>query len=198
MKKEQKKQSVIVLDDEEIIGLYWHRDEYAITQTDIKYKSYLFTVAKNVLNDQRDCEECISDTYLCAWNSIPPSRPRILKAFLTTIVRRIAINRYYSNNKKSNVPSNMTSALSEIESFLDNGSLVEQDYDSKRLGSIISNYLHDLNERQRYIFMSRYYGVNTVDKIASDLGLSRSTVNKELVVIRNGLRKKLESEGYIV
>ncbi len=185
-----------LLDDSDIVELYWNRDENAITETDLKYKKYLLTVAYNIVHDAPDCDECLNDTYIGAWNSMPPSKPNLLKAFLTTIMRRIAINRYHSNLKKSNIPSEMTVSLSELEDFIDDGSSAEEKFDAHLLGKLISDYLRSLTDRNRYIFMSRYYLANTVDKIASNLNLSRSTVNKELAFIRNGLKEKLESEGY--
>ena len=192
----QRKSHKNVLDDKDIVELYWQRDEAAISETDIKYKKYLFSVAYSIIHDTPDCEECLNDTYIGAWNSIPPSRPSVLRAFLTTIMRRIAINRYHSKSKKGAIPSEMTVSLSELEDFIDDGSSAEEKLDAYIISKIISDYLRSLSERNRYIFMSRYYLVNTVDKIASDLNLSRSTVNKELAFIRNGLKEKLESEGY--
>ena len=186
------------LEDHEIVGLYWNRDEKAIEETDFKYKKYLMTVACNILSDRLDCEECLNDTYMGAWNSIPPSKPQVLRAFLTTIMRRRAVNRYHSNTRKGRVPSEMTVALSEIEAFATDEASGSEGFDAARLGDIISDYLRSLSERRRFIFMSRYYAANTVDKIAQDLGMSRSTVNKELASIRNGLKEILEREGYII
>ena len=184
------------LDDTAIIALYWERNEKAIEETDIKYKKYLLSVAYNILHDTMDCEECLNDTYIGAWNAIPPSRPGHLRAFLTTILRRISINRYHANAKKSTVPSEMTVALSEIEAFTGDGSSVQEAFDAHRLGGIISQYLRSLTPRRRYIFMSRYYVADTVDRIAKDLRVSRSTVNKELASIRADLKERLEREGY--
>ena len=186
------------LDDEKIIELYWQRNEKAIEETDVKYKKYLMVVAKNILHDVLDSEECLNDTYIGAWNSMPPSKPKLFRAFLTTIMRRTAINRYHSNQKKGKVPSEMTVALSEIEAFASDEVSVEDELDAYRLGKVISDYLRSLSERRRYIFMSRYYVANTVDKIASDLGISRTTVNYELAFIRNSLKERLESEGYSI
>ena len=93
------------IDDQKIIDLYWARNERAIIETERKYKKYLYTVAYNIVRNRLDCEECLNDTYLGAWNSIPPTRPNSLKAYLTVIMRRISINRYYSNSKKGVVPS---------------------------------------------------------------------------------------------
>ena len=102
------------LSDDKIIALYWARDEKAITETDRKYKNYLFSIARNIVQAQPDCEECLNDTYLAAWNAMPPNSPTVLKAFLTTITRRIAINRYHKNQNHSE----MTVALSELEGIL--------------------------------------------------------------------------------
>ena len=185
------------LDDCEIVELYWQRDEKAIVETDKKYRSHLLAVAYNVLHDRLDGEECLNDVYAGAWNAIPPSRPDNLCAFLTTVMRRIAVNRYHSNRKKSNVPSEMTVALSELEDFLGEEDL-SQELDAYRLGRIISDFVRGLSPRGRFIFMSRYYMANTVDQIAKNLHVSRSTVNKELAVIRKNLKETLESEDYLV
>lgn len=198
MELQQSKSGAELLDDAEIVELYWQRDEYAIAATDTKYKKHLMAVAHNIVHDLQDCEECLNDTYVGTWNAIPPARPTALRAFLTTIMRRIAINRYYSNQKATRVPSEMTVALSEIEAFTDDGTSVEQEADARRIGQVISRYLRTLTKRQRYIFMSRYYVASTVDSIASSLHVSRSTVNKQLALMRKGLKQALESEGYNV
>lgn len=186
------------LDDPAIVELYWQRDEKAIEETAFKYRKYLCVIACNIVHDHLDCEECLNDTYLGAWNAMPPSRPEILRAFLTTIMRRVAVNRYHSNMKKGNVPSEMTVALSEVEDLLGDGNATEETFEARRLGKLISDYLRTLTRRRRFIFMSRYYAANTVDSIAKDLNLSRSTVNKELAFLRKGLKDKLEKEGYLL
>ena len=198
MELQQSKSGAELLDDAEIVELYWQRDQAAIAATDAKYKKHLMAVAYNIVHDLQDCEECLNDTYVGTWNAIPPARPTALRAFLTTIMRRIAINRYYSNQKATRVPSEMTVALSEIEAFTDDGTSVEQEADARRIGQVISRYLRTLTKRQRYIFMSRYYVASTVDSIASSLHVSRSTVNKQLALMREGLKQALESEGYNV
>lgn len=186
------------MDDEKIVALYWERDEKAIGETDFKYRKYLFAIARNLLQDHRDCEECLNDTYLGAWNAIPPTRPNVLKAFLTTIARRIAIKRYHRNLKKGAVPSELTVSLSELEDFVAGDGDAASDFDARRLGRIISDFVRTLPERRQFIFMSRYYVADAIDTIANDLLLSRSTVNKELAAIRSALKEKLESEGYFL
>jgi RNA polymerase sigma-70 factor (ECF subfamily) len=186
------------LSDEKIIELYWERDEKAIDETDRKYKKHLFSIAYNVLHEKLDCEECLNDTYLGAWNAIPPSRPNVLKAFLTTIARRIAIKRYHRNLKKSVIPSEMTVSLSELEDFIMGDEDIGSDFDADRLGNVLSDFVRSLSERRRFIFMSRYYLSEPIETIASELSLSRSMINKELAAIRTALKEKLESEGYSI
>ena len=186
------------ISDDKIIELYWSRDEKAIQETDLKYKKYLFSIAYNIVRDRLDCEECLNDTYLGAWNAMPPSRPHVLKAFLTTIMRRTAIKRYHSNLRKRVIPSEMTVSLSELEDLIADDESMDTAFDAERLGRIISDFVRSLSDRRQFIFMSRYYVADPIDTIASDLHLSRSTVNKELAAIREALREKLESEGYSV
>lgn len=191
----QRNQSVkLPLSDEKIIALYWSRDEKAIEETDFKYKHCLFSIAYNIVHGRLDCEECLNDSYLAAWNAIPPAKPNVLKAFLTTIVRRIAINRYHSKQRQSE----MTVSLSELEDFLSGDGCVDSQLDAKDLGRVISDFVRSLSQRRRFIFMSRYYIAEPIDTIARDLNLSRSMVNKELAAIRKALKEKLESEGYSI
>ena len=185
------------LEDEEIIDLYWDRDEKAIDETDKKYRKYLFTVAYNILYVREDCEECINDTYVGAWNSMPPERPTYLKAFLTTIVRRVSINKYNEKNRQKRVPSSLTDSLEDLGAGMPDNSFMDE-LEAERLGKIISDYLRTLTKRQRYIFMSRYYVAEPIDKIASELSMSRSSINKEIAVIKGGLKEALEKEGYTV
>ena len=184
--------------DEKIIELYWERDEKAIEETDFKYRKYLFSVAYNIVHDRLDSEECLNDTYLGAWNAIPPARPHALKAFLTTITRRIAIKRYQSGFRQNVIPSEMTISLSELEDFLSDDDDVDSKIDAEELGHIISGFVRSLPMRRQFIFMSRYYVADPIDTIAGDLSLSRSMVNKELAAIRSALKEKLESEGYSI
>ena len=184
--------------DEEIIEMYWQKNENAIKETDRKYGKYLFSIARNIVHDRGDCEECLNDTYIGVWNSIPPQRPNAFKAFITVIARRVCVNRYRKNAGKKKVPSGMTVALSELEDILPTAYGSNYGSDTLNLGEVISEYLGTLSKRRKYIFMSRYYMAEAIDDIAYDLGVSRSTVNKELAAIRTGLKEKLEGEGYTV
>lgn len=184
------------LPDESIVELYWQRDESAIRETDAKYGAYLHTVAYNIVHDRSDCEECLNDTYLGAWNAMPPSRPSALKAFLTTIMRRIAINRYHHKRRAGAIPSELTVSLTELEAVISEDGSVVDAQEAARLGEIISAFVHALPARQRYIFMSRYYASEPIDAIAKELHLSRSSIDKQLAAIRASLRDTLAKEGF--
>ena len=198
MELQRKQTTKKPMDDEQIVALYWQRDEKAIEETDFKYKKYLFSIAYSVVHDRLDCEECLSDTYRGAWNAMPPSKPNVLKAFLTVIARRIAIKRYHYNMRRRAVPSEMTVSLSELEDFIGDDGDMAADFDAERLGHIISDFVRSLSARRQFIFISRYYVADSIDAIAADLRLSRSTVHKELAAIRDALKEKLESEGYSI
>ncbi len=187
-----------LLEDEEIIALYFARDGQAIDETRKKYENYLFTVAYNILGNKRDCEECLNDAYLHTWQAIPPARPQVLKAFLSTILRRVAVNRYHHNRRKRAVPSEMTVSLSELSGVLTDAENTENSFDAKRLGQILSDFVGTLPKRRKYVFMSRFYGAYPIDRIAKDLQVSRSTVDKELAAIKSALKERLECEGYIL
>ena len=189
-------QTQAAMSDEQIVELYWQRDERAIRETDRKYQHFLLTVAHNILRDAQDCEECLNDTYLEAWNAIPPTRPKVLQAFLATIMRRTAIDRYKAGKRQKRIDSELTVALSEVEEFLADGSDPAAELDARELGRVISEFIRALPKRRMYIFMSRYYTARPIGEIARLLGCSESTVNKEIAAIKRDLKEKLEKEGY--
>ena len=186
------------MEDQKIIELFFARSELAIQALAAKYEKLLYKISFHILQDSEDVAECLNDTYLGAWNAIPPTKPSVLKAFLTTIIRRIAIKRYHSNMRQNVIPSEMTVSLSELGDFVAGDEDVGAEFDAERLGHIISDFVRSLSERRQFIFMSRYYVADPIDTIASDLSLSRSMVNKELAAIRSALKEKLESEGYSI
>ncbi len=187
--------SKTIASDERIIELYWQRDEQAITETDVKYRRLLLSVAQNIVHDTQDSEECLNDTYSGAWNSIPPARPSLLQAFLATIMRRTAIDCYKARKRQKRVASEMTVSLSELEDFISEDD-VYSEADARELGRVISDFIRSLSERRMYIFMSRYYVARPIKEIARLLSVSESTVNKEIAAIKHELKEKLEKEGY--
>lgn len=183
-----------ILSDEEIIALYWDRDEQAISRTDEKYKKFLLSVAFNIVFDDQDCEECLNDTYIDAWNSMPPSKPALLQAFLATIMRRTAIDRYKSRKRQKRIASELTVSLSELEEIIADES--DSSAETDELARLFSDFVRSLPDRRMYIFMSRYYFARPIGEIASLLCCSESTVNKEIAAIKRELKEKLMKEGY--
>lgn len=186
------------MSDEQIVALYWQRDEQAIQQTDIKYHKFLLSIAYNIVHDALDSEECLNDTYIGAWNSIPPARPTVLQAFLATIMRRTAIDCYKARKRHKRTVSELTVSLSEIEDFISSDHDLYSEAAAKELGRVISDFVRSLSERRMYIFMSRYYFARPIKEIAKLLDCSESTVNKEIASIKCDLKEKLEKEGYSV
>ena len=186
--------SPIILSDEEIIALYWDRDEQAISRTDEKYKKFLLSVAFNIVFDTQDCEECLNDTYIDAWNSMPPSKPALLQAFLATIMRRTAIDCYKSRKRQKRIASELTVSLSELEEIIADES--DSSAETDELARLLSDFVRSLSDRRMYIFMSRYYFARPIGEIASLLCCSESTVNKEIAAIKRELKEKLMKEGY--
>ena len=181
--------------DEQIIELYWQRNEQAIKETDVKYKKFLLSVANNIVHDEHDSEECLNDTYMDAWNSIPPARPSLLKAFLATIMRRTAIDLYKSRKRQKHLSSELTVSLSELGDLISDADS-QPETDTAALGLAISDFIRSLPDRRMYIFMSRYYLARPITDIAKRLDCSESTVNKEIAAIKRDLKEKLEKEGY--
>lgn len=193
---ELQKQPLTVMSDADIVELYWARDEQAIKATDVKYRSFLLSVAQNIVHDMRDSEECLDDTYLGAWNAMPPARPTLLQAFLTTIMRRVAINRYKANKRHKRVASELTVSLSDLGDILADEDDVTTELQAKELAATISRYVRSLPDRQMVIFISRFYMARPLADIAKEVGCSLATVKREITTIKSDLKKHLESEGY--
>lgn len=180
-----------IMSDESIIDLYFARDEDAIFETDKKYGNYLMTVAMNILKNDFDSRTCLNDTYLRAWNSIPPTRPRMLKAFLAKIMRGRALNVYEYAKRGRRVPQDICHPFDEMDEFIADG----HEGDSERIAQIISEYLNGVSERRLYVFVSRYFYAKPIADIARALSVSVSTVDKEIANIKSELREKLAEEG---
>lgn len=196
MKKRTEQQSVMA--DEQIIELYWQRKENAIQETDRKYGQLLFGIAYNILHDRSDCEECRNDTYLGAWNAIPPARPVAFPAFITRIMRNIALNRYKEKTSRKRIPSELTVSMEDLCDTLHSDETVEGAYEAEEVGRIINDYVRHLPERQRYIFIDRFYLAEPVETIAAALSVSAITVYREIDKIKQGLKLRLEKEGIYI
>jgi len=184
--------------DHEIVDLYWARSEMAIHETDRKYRRLLFSVITNILADARDGEECISDTYLGAWNAMPPARPQVLPAFLTRIARNRAVSRYRSNGAAKRIPTELTASLEELDEIFGGEDNVEAQAELNRMATVLNRYLASLSAESRVIFVSRYYCADPVERIAAMLGISQATVFRRLTAMRRDLKQQLEREGVLL
>jgi RNA polymerase sigma-70 factor (ECF subfamily) len=184
--------------DETIVDMYWQRNPDAIQETDQKYGRLLHNVAYNILRDAQDCEECQNDTYFRIWNSIPGEKPKTFQAFAMQIIRRIAIDRYRVKSSKKRIPSQLTLSLEDLKTSISSGCSVEEAYDAKMVGDLITEYIRGLTDRQKYIFMDRYYMAEPIEKTAADLDISVRTAFREVEKIKQGLKEFLERNGVYV
>ncbi len=184
--------------DEEIIELYFDRNELAIRCTDDKYGRYLLTIAYNILHSHEDGEECLDDTYLNTWNAIPPERPSFLRVFLSRIMRNVSINRYNEATAAKRIPTSMMDSMSELNECMIYDPRVDEDRAIRELATIISDFLEKKTKRQRAIFLCRYYYGDPIARIAAMLEISERTVHRELLELRGELRERLLKENYHV
>ena len=186
------------MEDEKIIQLYFDRDEAAIGQTKIKYENYLMKVARNILYNYEDSEECVSDTYISAWKSIPPNRPAVLSLSLAKITRGHAIDKYRRNHAGKRVPSEMLTSLDELSECIPGDSTVWDNLEAKRLGEVINAFLKEQDETARNLFVGRYYFGDSLKSVAAYYNMTEAAAKMQLFRIRQKLKKYLETEGFIV
>ena len=189
------KQVQAYLSDEQIIDLYFAREERAIAETDRKYCQYLYAVAYNILANEQDVEECLQDTYLRVWNSVPPERPRLFHAFLAKITRNVSLNRYKAAKRQKRVPCEVSVSLDELGECVSEHTDLAHEVHSATVAQVLNRYLDGVSERRMYVFVSRYFYSLTIPQIAKRLSCSIALVNKELTAIRRELREVLEKEG---
>lgn len=185
------------MDDNRIIELYWKRSEAAISETASKYGGYCYSIAYNILTNPEDAEESVSDTYLAAWNGIPPHRPNILSTFLGKITRRISIDRWRTRSAYKRGGGQIVLALEELEECVPGGQSVEQDFARRELARAFNRFLDTLTDTERNIFLRRYWYMDAIADIADSFGFSQSKVTSMLHRIRGRLRKQLEKEGFV-
>ena len=184
--------------DHEIIELYWARNESAIAATAEKYGNYCHTIAYNILRSKEDAEECANDTYLGAWNSIPPQRPSRLSIYLGKIARNLALNRYKRYTAEKRGHGQVVLALSELEACVPSETTVEQTIEENELAAAIDRFLYAKPKLNRNIFVRRYYHLYAIRDIADAYGMSESKVTSLLFRMRNELRRFLEKEGIML
>jgi len=184
------------MDDSKIVQLYWDRDEQAISATADKYGSYCISIAKNILGNTEDAEECVNDTYLSAWNSIPPHKPNILSTFLGKITRNLSFNKYKYNRAEKRGGGDFPAILDELSEIVSGDDGVEQTIDDKELISAINTFLNSISPKKRFIFIRRYWYSDKVSDIAIRCGIKEGSVSMTLNRLRKQLQKHLTERGY--
>lgn len=183
------------MEDNKIIDLFWKRDESAIRETEITYGRYCRTIAFNILGDEEDVQECLNDTWLGAWNSIPPARPACLSAFLAKITRNLAISKYRAKYAKKRTGDRLSESLDELgECIPVSNDNVSQAIDRRILAEAINGYLDTCSEKQRKIFVRRFFYFDSIAEISQMYGIGQSDVKVTLMRMRRSLQKILEEE----
>lgn len=183
--------------DYEIVELYWRRSEEAISLTMERYGRYLLKLAMNILHLWEDAEECVNETYLSAWNQMPPDRPAKLLPYLGRIARCLALNRYdYLKAQKRG--ADFTLQLSELEECLSAPDSTLSGYEEKALADAISAFLRGLDGESRTMFIRRYWYSDSIGEIARRFSVRESKVKSQLFRIRGRLKNYLQEEGFAV
>ncbi len=182
------------MQDQQIIELFFERDERAIGACRESYGSYLYKVAYNILGDRLDCEEAVSDSLLGAWNSIPPQRPDSLKAYLVRLCRRTAIDVWRTKTREKRRDSEYSVSLDELAEIIPAGGSPATEAELRLLGDAVGRWAAEQSEEQRSIFVLRYYYSEPVRSISKRLGISESKTKSALYRMRNSLRAFLEKE----
>ena len=184
------------MDDAKIVQLYLDRDEQAIPATAGKYGNYCSSIANNILGNYEDAEECVNDTYLNTWNSIPPHKPQMLSTFLGKIVRNLAFNKYKHNTADKRGGGEIASVLDELASCVSGNENVEQSYEYKELVAAINDFLSTLPTAKRNVFVCRYWYTDSISDIAARFDMTYSAVSMTLNRLRNKLHNYLIERGY--
>ncbi len=186
------------MEDEKIIELYFKRDENAIKETSAKYEKYLYAIAYNILTDNEDSEESVNDTYLGAWNTIPPQKPRVFPSFLGKITRNISLNKWRRKNAKKRGNNEFTLVFEEIEESIPSSQNVFKEIEDKELAEIINRFLSELPKNERSVFICRYWYFDSLEDIEKQFSFGKSKVKSMLYRIRKKLLAYLKKEGVFI
>ena len=182
------------MDDAQIVDLYFARSEMAIKETDNKYGAYCYQIAYSILANREDSEESVSDTYLSAWNIIPPRKPVKLSTFLGKLTRNISIDRWRKSSAKKRGNGEMNIALEELRECVSGEQSAEETAMQKELIASLNRFLFALPDDERTVFLCRYWYVNSMEEIAGRTGFSVGKIKSMLHKTRGKLRRHLEKE----
>ena len=184
------------MEDAEIVDLYWARNEDAIAHTKTKYGAYLTKVAYNILADLEDSQECVSDTYLAAWRSMPDNRPKVLRTYLSKITRQVSIDLFRRRSRMKRYASEYAVSLEELGDSFTDGRTPETELDAKLLADAVNRFLRSLPDDARNTFIGRYYFFDSLKDVARYCGMSESKCKSMLYRTRQSLKVWLQKEGF--
>jgi len=182
------------MEDSRIIDLYWARNEAAITETQTKYGTFLGSISRRILSSEEDVEECVNDTYLGAWNAMPPQRPNILSAFLAKITRNLSIKKYRAGKALKRGQGEVPLLYDELAECLSDGRQIDEHLMAEELAEVLNRFLAGLKKTERQIFLSRYWYCIPVSEIAKKYGYGESKVKMSLKRTRDRLKEVLAKE----
>lgn len=185
------------MEDSQIVALYWQRNEQAISATSAKYGRYCYTIAYNILFSREDADESVNDTYMTAWERIPPHQPSVLSTFLGKITRRISLNKWRDKTRIKRGGGEMPLALDELSECICSDCDVERAVEQKELSSAIRRFLGTLPETERDVFVCRYWFLASVQEISEKFSFSESKTKSMLFRTREKLGKYLQGEGLL-
>lgn len=184
------------MEDARIIELYWQRDESAIRITDRTYGPYCYQVAYNILSDRQDSEECVSDTWLRAWNVIPPQRPTKLKLFLAKITRNLSLDCLKARLARKRGGGELPLILEELQECIASGGDTEEEFMARELSRDVNAFVRSLPEREGNLFIRRYFFCEPVEQAARRYGMTAGNASVILSRTRKKLKGFLQQKGY--
>ena len=185
------------MEDQQIVELYLQRDESALTQTEQKYSKYCRSIALRILNDLQDTDETLNDTWLAAWNCIPPHIPKCLQTFLGRLTRNISLKRVRSDTAMKRGLGEVKYVFEEVADWLAESQDIEREITEKELADAINTFLDSISDTERNVFVRRYWYVQSISEISNAHGFSESKVKSMLFRIRKRLYSKLKEEELI-
>ena len=186
------------MEDGKIIDLYWARSQQAIAASEEKYGPYCHTIARRILDREEDAEECVNDTWLRAWNAMPPQRPGILSAFFGKLTRNLSLDRWRRNKAAKRGGSQVEIALHELEDCLPDRRSPDENLEAGETAALISAFLRRQSEADRALFVRRYFHLEPLDSLTRRFGMSMGQVKSKLHRMRGRLKLELEREGIAV
>lgn len=185
------------MNDTQIVELYWQRDPAAISETQAAYEAYCYTISRRILENHEDTEECVNDTWLRAWNAIPPQRPARLRPFLAKIVRNLSLDKLRARQAGKRGDGEIFLALEELSECVAGSDSVEDALQMQELEQSINRFLHTLPRREAGIFVRRYFFVDGIGDIAKHFDVSAGNVSMILSRTRAKLKQHLKQEGFL-